>query len=181
MKKSRLYNVYQDDIDGEDDASDSKVDANDDEEIDEECVFNGSDEERFGAYFPGKEADEDDQEDEDDDDQEGVDLSDLLKREQLQDLIHVNDNETLEEFSESESDGSVADLSNIFSRKRKVVDLNPGKHGEFSIPLGGKVSLSDMMASVQEETSFGALKKRLKNLENTVKINAPAATRIKNR
>lgn len=183
MKKKDLYNLYQEEIEG-DDASDSdKVDAKDDEEIDEEMVFNESDEERFGSYFQGQDSDSGQDEDDDDDEEhDGGNLSDLLKRENLHDLVnaHVESDGDFEEFSDSDSDGSVKDLSSIVSKKRKIVDLN-AKQGEFSIPAAGKVSLSDMMASVQEETSFGALKKKLKNLENASTVDAPAATRIKNR
>jgi hypothetical protein len=177
--KRDIYNLYQDEVD---EASDSdKVDAADDEEIDEEMVFNESDEERFGSFFPAKE-DDSSSADDDDEQADGGNLSDLIMRENLQDLINADDkrDDQLDEFSDSESDRSVKDLSSIVSKKRKVLDLN-AKQGEFTIPVRNKVSLSDMMENVQEETSFGALKRKLKYLDNTDRVDAPAATRIKNR
>ena len=175
-----IYNIYREEQ--EDDASESEqVDPKDDEEIDEEMVFNESDEEKFGSYFHTENGSENESLDDDDFGQEG-DLSDLIKRENLQDLIDPLEqlDDPLNEFSDSDSDGSVKDLSYMVSKKRKTVDLN-AKQGEFTIPSTGKVSISDLMESVQEETSFGALKKKLKGLDNSHRVDAPAATRIKNR
>lgn len=179
MKKN-IYNIYQEEQG--DDASDSdNIDPKDDEEIDEDEVFNESDEEKFGSYFPGNDEDDSEQDDEEDDDENQGNLSDLLKRENLHDLINTqHSDEQLEEFTDSDSEGSVKDLSMLVSKKRKILDLN-AKQGEFTIPSSGKLSLNDLMSSVQEETSFGSLKKKLKKLENTSKVDAPAATRIKNR